>query len=40
MEFQGSPDDLKGYVEEMSREGRISPEEYEMILEQMEGGKK
>ena len=40
VEFEGSPEDLKGYVEEMSREGRISPEEYEMILEQMEGGKK
>ena len=40
VEFQGSPEDLKGYVEEMSQEGRISLEEYKMILEKMGGGKK
>jgi hypothetical protein len=40
VEFEGFPEDLKSYVEEMSREGRISPEEYKMILEKIEGGKK
>ena len=38
MEFEGSPEDLRSYVEEMSREGLINSEEYEMILEKMEGG--
>ena len=40
VEFEGSPEDFKSYVEEMSREGRISPEEHKMILEKMKGGKK
>lgn len=39
VEFEGSPEDLRSYVEEMSREGLISLEEYKMILEKMEGGK-
>jgi len=39
VEFEGSPEDLRSYVEEMSREGLISLEEYKMILEKMEGEK-
>lgn len=39
MEFEGSPEDLRSYVEEMSREGLINSEEYKMILEKMEGEK-
>lgn len=39
MEFEGSPEDLRNYVEEISREGLINSEEYKMILEKMEGGK-
>ncbi len=38
MEFEGSPEDLRSYVEEMSREGLINSEEYKMILEKMEEG--
>ena len=37
MKFEGSPEDLRSYVEEMSREGLINSEEYKMILEKMEG---
>ena len=40
VEFEGSPEDLKGYVEEMSQEGRINSEEYKMILEKIGGGKR
>ena len=36
IEFEGSQEDLRSYVEEMSREGLISLEEYKMILEKME----
>ena len=39
VEFEGSPEDLRSYVEEMSREGLINSEEYKMILEKMEGEK-
>ena len=39
VEFEGSPEDLRSYVEEMSREGLINSEEYKMILEKMKGGK-
>jgi len=35
MEFEGSPEDLRSYVEEISRQGLINSEEYEMILEKM-----
>ena len=40
VEFEGSLEDVEDYVEEMSREGRISPEEYKMILEKIEERKK
>lgn len=36
VEFEGSPEDLRSYVEEMSRKGLINSEEYKMILEKME----
>ena len=35
VEFEGSPEDLRSYVEEMSKEGLINSEEYKMILEKM-----
>jgi len=35
VEFEGMADDLKEYLEEISREGKITPEEYEMIMRRM-----
>jgi len=33
VEFEGNQDDFREYVEELAGEGEISPEEYEVILE-------
>ena len=35
VEFQGAPEDLRKYVDKLSGEGRISPEEYQMIMEKI-----
>ena len=35
-EFEGTPEDLREYVEKLSSEKAISPEEYEAILENVE----
>ena len=35
VEFEGNPEDLKNYLDQLSSEGKITPQDQEMILEKM-----
>lgn len=35
VEFEGNPEDLKNYLDQLSSEGKITPQDQEMILERM-----
>jgi hypothetical protein len=39
-DFEGSPEDLREYVDKLSTEGITTPEEYKMILEKMKERKR
>lgn len=38
VQFEGSPEDLNDYVTELATEGRISPKEYEVIMDKIQVG--
>lgn len=35
VEFEGNPEDLKEYIDQLSSEGKITPQDQEMLLERM-----
>ena len=40
LDFEGSSEGLKKYIDKLSSEGGITPKEYEEVLEEMEEGEK